>query len=224
MRRAPLIAGAVAIVLAVASFFFLVRPKINEVDEANERLQEAEEQELVLQTELSRLQASAEEAPALRRELKEFRRAVPAAADLPGLINVLQDAADQAGVDFFSIVPGTPEPAAGGAASEIPAQIQTIGGFFSVREFMFRLETLQRASKVVSITVAPGAQDPSQLDVNLEARFYTTDLTTGPGAAEGEGAPQPGEATTPAPGTSPAPAANPEPTGTEAALPPDPGA
>ncbi|MGH2661718.1 MAG: type 4a pilus biogenesis protein PilO [Actinomycetota bacterium] len=223
MRRAPLIAAAVSVLLAVALVFLLVMPKMKDVDEANERLQEAEEQELVLQTELSRLQASAEEAPALRRELKEFRQAVPAAADLPGLINLLQDAADRAGVDFFSIVPGAPAPAAGRSASEIPAQIQTIGGFFSVREFMFRLETLQRASKVVSITVAPGEEDPSQLDVNLEARFYTTDLTTGPGAA-GDEAPQPGETITPAPGTSPATGASPEPTGTEAALPPNPGA
>jgi integrase len=98
MRRAPLIAAAVSVLLAVALVFLLVMPKMKDVDEANERFQEAEEQELVLQTELSRLQASAEEAPALRRELKEFRRAVPAAADLPGLINLLQDAAERAGV------------------------------------------------------------------------------------------------------------------------------
>ncbi|HEX5949342.1 MAG TPA: type 4a pilus biogenesis protein PilO, partial [Actinomycetota bacterium] len=142
-RRAPLIAGLIFLVLALAAVFLLVLPKINDVGEAEDRLERAEQDEVALQAELSRLQEAAENAPELRRELARFRRAVPPVADLPGLINLLQTAADTAGVDFFSIAPGAPVAAPQGGAAEIPASIQVVGGFFPVDEFLFRLETLQ---------------------------------------------------------------------------------
>jgi Tfp pilus assembly protein PilO len=213
-RRAPLIAGLIVVVLAVAAVLLLVLPKMNDVGAAEDRLERAEQDEVALQAELSRLQEAAENAPQLRRELARFRRAVPPVADLPGLINLLQSAADVAGVDFFAISPGDPVPAVGGGAAEIPATIQVVGGFFPVDEFLFRLETLQRASKAPTITVSEGPDGAPQVQVQLEVRFYSTDVDAGPGAAP----PAPAEAS-PAPGTSPSPGASPTtPAGTPAAV------
>jgi len=212
-RRAPLIAGLIIVVLALAAVFFLVLPKISDVGEAEDRLEQAEQDEVALQTELSRLQEAAENAPQLRRELARFRRAVPPVADLPGLINLLQTAADTSGVDFFSIAPGTPLAAPQGGAAEIPASIQVIGGFFPVDEFLFRLETLQRASKVPTITVSEGPDGLPQVQIQLEVRFFTTDTAAGPGAAV------PAPEATPSPGTTPSPGASPTtPAGTPAAV------
>jgi Tfp pilus assembly protein PilO len=217
-RRAPLIAAIVFALLGVAAAAFLVVPKMGDVSEAEERLQEAQEEELVLQTELQRLQASAENADELRRELARFRRAVPPVADLPGLINLLQDAADSAGVDFFAISPGAPTAVPGGGAAEVPAQIQVVGGFFPVDEFLFRLETLPRASKAVNLSVAEGEGGLPTIDVTLDVRFYTTDIDAGPGAAPvPEASPSPGES--PAPGTTPSPGTAPAEASPEAALP-----
>ncbi|MGH2675632.1 MAG: type 4a pilus biogenesis protein PilO, partial [Actinomycetota bacterium] len=194
-RRAPLIAGLISLVLAVAAVLLLVLPKMSDVDEAQERLEGAQQDEVALQAELSRLQEAAENAPELRRELARFRRAVPPVADLPGLINLLQTAADVAGVDFFSISPGDPVATPEGDAAEVPASIQVIGGFFPVDEFLFRLETLQRASKVPGIAVTEGPDGLPQVQIQLEVRFYTTDTDAGPGAAV-PGAPS----ATPSPG------------------------
>jgi Tfp pilus assembly protein PilO len=227
-RRAPLIAGVVFIVLSILVVVFVLMPKITEIGEAEERLQEAEEQELVLETELSRLREAAEEAEDVRRELAEFRRSVPPVADLPGLINQLQTAADISGVDFFAISPGDPVPTTDGRASQIPASIEVIGSFFPVDEFLSRLESLPRAAKVTTIDVTVGATavegtetsagssvcQANCLDVTLATLFYTTDLDAGPGApvpaapgteetiTEGETATTP-EAS-PAPGETPA--------------------
>jgi Tfp pilus assembly protein PilO len=216
-RRAPLIAGLIIFVLALAAVFFLVLPKISEVGEAQDRLEQVEQDEVALQTELSRLQEAAENAPQLRRELARFRRAVPPVADLPGLINLLQTAADTSGVDFFSIAPGAPVAAPQGGAAEIPASIQVIGGFFPVDEFLFRLETLQRASKVPTITVSEGPDGLPQVQIQLEVRFFTTDASAGPGAvpAGAEPSPSPGAS----PGATPSPGASPTtPAGTPAAV------
>jgi Tfp pilus assembly protein PilO len=220
-----MIAGIAFVLLSVGAVAFLVVPKMGDVGEAEERLQEAEEQELVLGTELQRLQASAENAEELRRELARFRRAVPPVADLPGLINQLQEAADDSGVDFFAISPGTPTAVPGGSAAEVSAQIQVIGGFFPVDEFLFRLETLPRASKAVNITVAEGEGGLPSIDVTLDVRFYTTDLNAGPGATP-ESAPgtTPSPEASPSPGATPSPGESPAEASPEAALPtPTPG-
>lgn len=216
-RRAPLIAGIIILLVAILAVFFLVLPKISDVGEAEDRLEQAEQDEVALQTELSRLQEAAENAPQLRRELARFRRAVPPVADLPGLINQLQTAADTSGVDFFSIAPGTPAVAPQGGAAEIPASIQVIGGFFPVDEFLFRLETLQRASKVPAITVTEGPDGLPQVQIQLEVRFFTTDTAAGPGAAVP--GPEPSPSPTASPGATPSPGASPTtPAGTPAAV------
>jgi Tfp pilus assembly protein PilO len=209
-RRAPLIAGVVFALLVVLAVVFLVIPKMGDVGDAETRLEETRDREFALQAELARLQESAEDAAQLRSELARSRRAVPPVADLPGLINELQTAADVAGVDFFSISPTAPTLAEGVQATEIPANIQVIGGFFPVDEFLFRLETLPRSSKVVTIGLAEGPDGAPQVDVQLDVRFYTTDLEAGPGApAPAAPGPQTGPAASPSPGATPSPTTSP---------------
>lgn len=202
-RRAPLIAGIAAFLVAALVFIFMVFPKFGQIDDAETELRQAQQRELTLEAELARLRAAAEDLPRLQRQLAGFRRAVPPVADLPGLINQLQDAANLAGVDFFSIAPTQPVAAAEAGATEIPATIQVIGTFFPVDEFLFRLETLKRASEVDSLQVTEGPDGLPQINVLMQVTFFTTDPDAGPGAA-----PQPpvGVEASPTPGASPSPA------------------
>jgi Tfp pilus assembly protein PilO len=206
-RRGPLVVGIVFGVIILIAIFFLVLPKMSDVTEAEDRLAAEEAEELPLQTELARLRDASDDAATLRRELARFQRAVPPVADLPGLINDLQTAADVSGVDFFQIDPGTPTPSTSGQASEIPASIRIIGGFFPIDEFLFRLETLPRAAKVISVTVAEGPEAAPQVDVQLEVQFFTTDLEAGPGAPvpEAPGGTEPETEESPAPLETPPP-------------------
>lgn len=192
-RRAPLIVGLAALGMALLVFFLMVFPKMRQVGEAQEALEAAQGEEMTLQAELTRLESVREDAPRIRRQLARFRREVPPVADLPGLINKLQNAADTAGVDFFAVSPQTPTAATAGAAAELPAQIQVIGGFFSVDEFLFRLENLPRAAKVTNVALSEGPDGLPQIQVNLNVLFFTSDTAAGPGAA----APEAPEATAP---------------------------
>jgi Tfp pilus assembly protein PilO len=169
------------------------------VGRAKEQLKSAQDEQLVLETELARLQEAKKHAPQLMRQLAKVRREIPPASDLPGLINHLQDAADISQVDFFSVAPQVP--VVTGQASEIPAQVQVIGSFFSVDHFLWKLETLPRAAKVLGVQVAEGPDQLPQIQVTLQVEFFTTDTTTGPGAAV------PSKAGPP-PAASPSPAAN----------------
>jgi Tfp pilus assembly protein PilO len=197
-RRAPVFAAIAVAVVAIAATMLLVFPKYREVGKAKEQLQEAREEQVVLETELARLQEAKKNAPQLMRSLAKVRRQIPPAADLPGLINHLQDAADVSQVDFFSVAPQVP--VVTGQAAEIPAQVQVIGSFFSVDHFLWRLETLPRAAKVLGVQVAQGPDQLPQIQVTLQVEFFTTDTTSGPGA------PVPTKGG-PAPAASPSPAA-----------------
>lgn len=211
-RRGPLVVGIAFGLVALLAIVLIVLPKRGEVRDAEETLAQERAREQPLQTELSHLQEAEQEAPTLRRELARFQRAVPPVADLPGLINDLQTAADVSGVDFFSVSPSTPAPASTGLATEIPASLRVIGGFFPIDEFLFRLETLPRAAKVVSVTLGEGPDGAPQVDVQLEVKFFTTDLEAGPGAPVPE-APGPNASPEPsvAPGQEPTPTLTPTP-------------
>ena len=196
-RRAPLfVAGGFALV-AVLAFVLLVLPKMGQVGETQDELATAENEESSLQAQLAALQDAEAAAPETERQIAEIEDQVPPTADLPELFLLLQAAADGAAVDFFSFSPGTPLVSATGDYSLIQSQVTVTGSYFSLDEFLFRMETLDRAAKVTGITISPGAggegvtTGTSALQMLLTIEFYTTDISAGPASAPGptEGAP-----------------------------------
>jgi len=193
-RRAPIIAGVVAILLAALSVFLLVLPKMGEVEAAEEQLQLSEDEEISLEAQLRALQEAQAEAPQTEAEIAQIEDQVPPTADLPALFRLLQGAADQSAVDFFSFTPGVPIPDPTGSFSTIPSTISVTGSYFAIDEYLFLLETLPRAAKVIQIGVAPGSGEAEAtgtststgaLQLQLTVEFYTTDLSAGPGSIPG---------------------------------------
>ena len=188
-RRAPIIAGAIVLLLAV---FLLVLPKMSEVGETEDRLQETQDQEINLAAQLNALEDAQAAAPETELEIAAIDAQVPPNADLPSLFRLLQGAADRAAVDFFSFTPGTPVPNLTGSYSTIASQITVSGGYLAIDEFLFLLETLQRAAKVTTLAVTPSAggegtttTSTSNLQLQITVEFYTTDSSAGPGSIPG---------------------------------------
>jgi len=204
-RRGPLIAGIVAAVAALLLIVFLVLPKMSEVNDTKDELQTAQEQEITLQAQLRALQDAQAQAPETEQEILALEEAVPPTADLPGLFRQLQAAADRSAVDFFQFSPGTPVPDASGGFSTISSQIVVTGSYFSMQEFLYSLETLPRANKVMNVTLAPTgtggteqtatiSTSSNRLQMQMTVEFYTTDSSAGPGSTPG---PSEGTATVP---------------------------
>jgi Tfp pilus assembly protein PilO len=201
-RRAPLIAGAAVGLVALLFIFFLVLPKMHAVTKTESQLEKAKNEQTALQSQLAALQQAQKDAPETQEELAAVAEQVPATAQLPELILQMQAAADRAAVDFFSFSPGVPVASAAGTYSTLASQITVNGTYFAVDEFLFLLETLPRAAKVTSITVAPGgggettaptttpttptaAPTASTLTLQVSVEFYTTDTSAGPGSTPG---------------------------------------
>jgi Tfp pilus assembly protein PilO len=191
-RRAPIIAGAIVLLVALLAVFLLVLPKMSEVGETEDQLQEAQDQEINLAAQLNALEDAQAAAPETELEIAAIEAQVPQTADLPRLFRQLQGAADRAAVDFFSFTPGTPVPNLTGSYSTIASQITVSGGYFAIDEFLFLLETLQRAAKVTTLAVTPSdggegttTTSTSSLQLQMTVEFYTTDSSAGPGSIPG---------------------------------------
>lgn len=190
-RRAPIIAGAASALVAILAVFLLVMPKMGEVSQTQEQLQAAQDEEISLDAQLRALQEAQAQAPETEAAIAAIEDQIPPTADLPALFRLLQGAADQAAVDFFSFTPGSPAPDATGSYSTIPSSILVTGSYFALDEYLFLLETLPRATKVITINVTPttsgesGTSTTTGLQMSLTLEFYTTDSSAGPGSIPG---------------------------------------
>jgi Tfp pilus assembly protein PilO len=193
-RRAPIIAGVIAVAVALLAVFLLVRPKMSEVSTTEDDLQTAEDQEITLAAQLNALQDAQAAAPETEQEIAAIDAEIPPTADLPSLFRLLQGAADRSVVDFFSFTPGSPAPNTAGTFSTIASQVTVSGGYFAIDEFLFLLETLPRAAKVTTLAVTPSSAasgetttttSTSNLQLQVTVEFYTTDTSAGPGSVPG---------------------------------------
>jgi Tfp pilus assembly protein PilO len=189
-RRGPIIAGAIIAVVAVLAVFFLVLPKMNEVSKTQEDVAAAEAQETALRAQLASLKEAQANAPRVKAQIAKLSNEVPPTADLPALIRLLSAAADGSAVDFFTMAPASPQLDPTGQFSTIPTAISVTGGYFALDQFLFRLESLPRAAKVISVSITPGGAAPpgstvNSLSMQLSVEFYTTDTSAGPGSVPG---------------------------------------
>lgn len=202
--RGPLLAGIVSGVVAILALVLLVRPKMGQVGKAKEELTAAQQQQTSLEAQLASLQEAKQQAPQIQKELDNLKTQIPPTADLPEIIRLIAGAADRSAVDFFSIAPANPTTDASGGFSIISAQITMNGDFFSLEEFLYRIETLPRAAKIVSFEVGQGpgfeSGGSTELTVTMTAELYTTDASAGPGSVPGPSEGAAGAEAPPSPG------------------------
>jgi Tfp pilus assembly protein PilO len=195
-KRGPIVVGAGVAAFVVLLVFFLVLPKMSQVSESQDALVAAEAEQGSLESQLQALEQAELEAPEARQVIEEVDRQLPPTADLPGLILLLNNAATRASVTLLTITPATPTPDPATGLSTISVSISAQGSYFAVTEFLFNIETLPRAAKVLNISLAPGASDSTFSTVTtLSATgtmvLYTQDASAGPGSNPGpdEGTP-----------------------------------
>jgi Tfp pilus assembly protein PilO len=196
--RGPIVAAAASLILSLLVAVLLILPKTNEVKTVQEQVATEQVRTATLQTQVDYLESLQAQADKLRAQLKALNIEIPPTADLPGLIHEVNAAADQAAVDLSSITPGSPSAATTNPVSVVPLQLTVSGGFFSVEEFLYRIETLDRTAKVSSVSLTPNGSSssgassssgvpstPPNLTAVVMVNFFTTDMESGPGSSFG---------------------------------------
>ncbi|HVM40507.1 MAG TPA: type 4a pilus biogenesis protein PilO [Acidimicrobiia bacterium] len=171
------VAGAAALMLLVW-FMFLYRPQGNEISDLQTELETAQAEEQSLAATLEQLEAIDADRPALEAELRRLTAAVPPRPELASFILAAHDMAAEAGIDFMSITPSPPGPIDGRADLAVIAMgISAEGPFFSVLDFLDRLEDLERVVVVDSLNLTRVAPTPPTTTTTQAAAAFTTAFT-----------------------------------------------
>jgi len=187
-RRAPLFAGLAVAGVAILMVLLLVLPKMSQVSTAQDQLDQAQRDQQTLESRKSALEDAKAAAPQARKIIAEVNQRIPATAEEPGLILLLQNAAISAGIDLVSLSPGTPVFDAASGLSKIAVGVSATGTYFDVTDFMYQIETLPRAAIVTNLSLAPGETSQTGvplLTLSATIQTYTTDTSAGPGSEPG---------------------------------------
>jgi Tfp pilus assembly protein PilO len=147
-RRTELLvaAGGVVLVLA-AGTLLLVRPKQQAVAEATADRDSAVAESQSLRDQVRALEALKANATELRAKAELARAEFPSTPGLPALVEALEVAAGQAGVDLVSITPAPPEASTvQPELAEIATGINVKGGYFQIQDFLSRVESLVKGA------------------------------------------------------------------------------
>jgi Tfp pilus assembly protein PilO len=181
-RRRVVIAGVGAAVLAFLLILFLVLPKMSQVTESQQDLEEAQARQQTLSSRLTALRQAREEAPQNQATINRVEQQLPPTADLPGMILLLRNAATSSGVQVLSLTPSPPAVATEGTFSSISVSASGEGSYFAIVDYLFSIETLPRAAKVESIDLSPQG---GVLGFAATIILFTSDVSSGPGSEPG---------------------------------------
>lgn len=182
-RRAIIVAGAGAAILALLLIFFLVLPKMSEVTEAEKELDDTTAEQAVLQGRLNALQQARDEAPENQATIRQIEGLVPPTAELSAVILLLRNAASVAGVQVVSLTPATPAASTTGGFSTISVSASGECSYFAMVKYLHEIETLPRAATVEAVSLSP--IEGTQLSFTATITLYTSDVSAGPGSEPG---------------------------------------
>jgi Tfp pilus assembly protein PilO len=127
-RRTELLVATAGIVLVmVVGTLLLVRPKQQAVAQATADRNAAIADSQALRDEVRALEALKADAAQLRAKAEQAKAEFPTTPNLPALVNALQDAAGQSGVDLIAITPAAPK------ASTVQPELAEIATGVNVR-------------------------------------------------------------------------------------------
>ena len=194
-RRGPVIVGAIFLALAVLMLLFLVLPELGKVSDAQDELAAAEAQTGTLESQLAALEQAEAAAPEARDQIQTVDQQIPPTLDQPGYLLMIKNAGAQASLQSLTTLTTanpTLDPATG--LSTVPVAITAAGSYFSLTEFLYNLETLPRAAKVLNVTMSPGASastttttttTTTTLQMEASVILFTSDQSAGPGSVPG---------------------------------------
>jgi hypothetical protein len=147
-RRQELLVGAgVVLLILAAGALLLVRPKQQAVAEARADRNASAAESQALGDQIRALEALKADEPALQAKARQARAEFPPTPNLPALVDALQDAASQAGVDLASVAPSAPKPSTDRPElAEITTTVAVSGGYFQIEDFLARVENLVKGA------------------------------------------------------------------------------
>ncbi len=136
-RGLGVVVGLLVLVYAAGGYFLLVAPKKSEASRLDEEIAATSAQLLEARAAVA---VQDDTQPIAVADIFRLATAMPGTPDMPGILLELSRIAEETGIRFKSITPGTALPVA--AYYVVPIDVSFDGSFYALSDFLFRLRTL----------------------------------------------------------------------------------
>ena len=177
MKRTGLILGVLAVLLVSALWwFFVISPTNTKIADSRDQLQSAEDNEVLLLTQLSRLKKIQENELTYRSAIGALDAAIPPTPQMPALIDALTELANDSSVEWESGTYGNPVEVEGEDYFEIPVNLTVQGQFFEVLGYLYGIADLERIVRIDAVSLSPTIDEDGFTveDVSISAVTFTT--------------------------------------------------
>ncbi len=177
MKRTGLIMGVLGLVLVTALWYlFVISPTNTKVAEAEEQLAVAQDNQVLLQTQLMRYKKIQENELTYRSAIGALEAAIPPTPQMPALIDVLAQLAVDSGVEWESGTYGNPVEVEDEDYYEIPISLSVQGQFFEVLGYLYGIADLERIVRIDAVSLSPTEDDAGFTieNVSISAVTFTT--------------------------------------------------
>jgi len=163
------IIGSIALVVILV-LFLVVMPQFSRLSELSQEEETLNNQLEEAKLNLTRLKSIQNEAARTEALLIKLAQKLPDDAEIPALVVELQNIANSAGLEFNSAKIGGVVDQSGFA--EIPLTVVAKGTFYSLIDYLYRVENLQRKLVINSVTVTGSEKDYPDLAVEIKLNAY----------------------------------------------------
>jgi type IV pilus assembly protein PilO len=137
------LAGVGLVVIVALAWFMLISPLRSDIATTDQAIDAQQVRLAAAQAKLAQAETTRAEGQKNQARLIELAKMMPESSQIPSLLLQIQDLADQAGIKFLSITPGTPTESDG--YQTIPLQLEFTGTYFDMSDFAYRAEQLVAA-------------------------------------------------------------------------------
>ena len=178
----------VCVIVLVLGLFLIVFPQRNKVGEVEGRIAEVETSIQTEQNRLAQLKQLEKDPEQFTRQIDVLKQRIPENVGLADVIEQIDHAAEEAGLDFFSFTPSIPVAAQNFYV--MTCDVTFNGRYFNLVEFFNHIERLPRSVKVVKLEIqeADAGLPYIQARITFRVFFTTTEGIQGLVASPGGGA------------------------------------
>lgn len=164
----------ICVVILVLGLFLVVFPQRNKINDVQEQIDDVEINIQTEQNRLNQLRQYEKDPEQFIRQIEVLKERIPETVELADIIQQIDHAAEEAGLDFSSFAPSLPVNM--GSYYVLNCDVSFNGRYFNLVEFFNHLERLPRSVKVVYLDLLASDEGLPYLSISINLRaFFTTD-------------------------------------------------
>ncbi|MDY6796790.1 MAG: type 4a pilus biogenesis protein PilO [Actinomycetota bacterium] len=168
-----LVVGVViCVVILVLGLFLIVFPQRDNVSEVQADIDDAETSIQQERNKLNQLKQYEKDPQQFTRQIEALSEHIPETVELADIIQQVDHAAEEAGLDFYSFIPSLP--VSSGSYYTVTCEGIFHGRYFNLVEFFNQVERLPRTVKVVYLDLIESDAGLPYLQIKINFRCFFT--------------------------------------------------